>query len=274
MTYRLPFLLATLLIVTVGLAVSTPPHRAVAAGPAVAVAPSSARVAVGGDLSVDFTVADVSDAPGIGGYALHVAWDPAILDMTSIDDAGFVTSGENIVICVPAAIDNAAGRATLDCIPLPFLAAPGVATAAPRAFARSGFHARAAGVTMLNLAGTFISSPGGEQLDASLGQGTVTVESAATPPAGPTAAVPAGGGASPPTPVSAAAGQTNSARSSTNGAGQTLGTVGIPQTGAGPQSHRNLVLSTVISLAVSGAALVTLGLFRADIWLRPERPRN
>ena len=95
------------------------PSPAFAATPELAFSPAAATVAVGSDVNVDITVGGVDAEPGLGGYDIALSFDPAVVHLTSLVDAGLVTQGQNIVICNPASIDNAAGTATASCGTLP-----------------------------------------------------------------------------------------------------------------------------------------------------------
>src|SRR5437868_9539760 len=155
------------------------PSRAVAATPQLAFSPPSATIAVGSDVNVDISVADVDAQPGLGGYDIALSFDPAVVHLTSLVDSGLVTQGQNIVICNPASIDNAAGTARASCGTLPIFGFPGVAVAAAAPLMHAVVSAQAAGSTTLSLAGSVLEDPAGESVTATLVAGSITVPGAA-----------------------------------------------------------------------------------------------
>ena len=95
------------------------PGVAFAAEATISVSPASVQVRPGDDVAIDYLVGDVGPLPGIGGYVLSVRFDPAVLELVTLLDGGFVTGGDNVVICGPTAIDNDAGIGVLFCAAVP-----------------------------------------------------------------------------------------------------------------------------------------------------------
>ena len=166
--------------------------RATAAGTAqIAFAPASASGASGAAVNVDITVASVDPAPGLGGYSVTVTFNPAVVHITSLQDSGWITSGQNVVICSTGTLDNAAGKATAGCTPIPLFGAPGVSTSAPHALLHASFTGVAPGTSTLSLAGSTLSAPDGTAIAATTADGSIRVTStAATPEASARAASP------------------------------------------------------------------------------------
>ena len=166
--------------------------RATAAGTAqIAFAPASASGASGAAVNVDITIASVDPAPGLGGYSVTVTFNPAVVHITSLQDSGWITSGQNVVICSTGTLDNAAGKATAGCTPIPLFGAPGVSTSAPHALLHASFTGVAPGTSTLSLAGSTLSAPDGTAIAATTADGSIRVTStAATPEASARAASP------------------------------------------------------------------------------------
>ncbi len=146
-----------------------------------AFSPPTATVPIGTSLPVDITVASIPADPGLGGYALALTFNPAVVRLDSLTDSGFVTSGQNIVICTPATIDNTAGKATASCTAIPLFGQPGVSTTAPVALMHGAFTALAPGTSALSLAGTTLQAPSGADLAVSLSDGAIQVTAPASP---------------------------------------------------------------------------------------------
>ncbi len=142
-----------------------------------AFSPSSSSVAVGGNFAVDITVANVSN---LGGYDVQLQFNPAIVHVASLTDAGFVTGGGNIVVCNPATIDNSAGTATDACSTVPIFGTPGpgVSTIAPKALLHASFTGVTAGTSPLTLTGSTLEDPFGAPIAAAPGTGSITVTAA------------------------------------------------------------------------------------------------
>ena len=169
------FLLAAMLASVVG--GGSPLAKTQAASAQLAFSPSSASVAVGNNVAVNITVANVSN---LGGYDVHLQFNPAIVHVASMTDSGFVTGGGNIVVCNTATIDNSAGTATAACVTIaPFgTPVPGVSTVAPRALVNVSFTGVAAGTSSLTLSGSTgstLEDPNGAPIAVKLGTGSITV---------------------------------------------------------------------------------------------------
>jgi len=257
-----------------------------AATASISVSPASVSFAAGADISLDYTVANVASSPGIGGYLIAVKFDPAVLEMTGMTDSGWVPSGENIVFCGASEIDNDAGTAVQYCSPVPLFGAPGVATDAPRAIARSSFHAKGAGTSTIDIAGSYLHSPSDTDIASTLENGSVTVTAAGTaagptstprPAATRTAAPPTATASAAPTPAGAstpeagaAAGAQLDGGSSTKPGGGTLSNVEAPRTGSGeaPAEEASGATWWIPALVAAGLALLACGGAVALDWRR------
>lgn len=253
-------------------------------GPAqITVAPGAKTATIGEDFSLDYDVANVATSPGIGGYVIAVRFDPAILQMTALTDAEFVTKGQNIVFCDAASIDNSAGTAAIGCVPVPLFGAPGVSTTAPRALARSTFHAKAAGTSAIDITDSTLESPSETNITSALTNGSVTVSGASAqatttpaPAPSPTVAPPTqapvatetelAAPTSTPPPTTIAAAQVVSTKPS----GGALSNVVVPQTGSGtpPESGGGHGVWWTVALIIGGVALVLAGGAGALRWKR------
>ena len=171
------WLLALLLMATLGSTVAGSAAKTQATTAQLAFSPSSASVAMGGNVAVDITVANVSN---LGGYDVSLQFNPAIVHLGSLADAGFVTSGGNIVACNTATIDNTAGTAQDSCATIsPFgPPGPGVSTVAPRALLHASFTGVGVGKSALTLSGSDLLDPNGAQIPVMLGTGSITVAAA------------------------------------------------------------------------------------------------
>lgn len=147
--------------------------RTQAASAQLAFSPSSTSVAAGGSVAVDITVANVSN---LGGYDVHLQFNPAKVHVASMTDSAFVTSGGNIVVCNPATIDNSAGTATDACATVSIFGTPGpgVSTTGPTALLRVSFTGVGAGKSVLTLTGSTLEDPNGAPIAATLGTGSIT----------------------------------------------------------------------------------------------------
>lgn len=137
--------------------------------------PISSTAAVGATVSRDITVTGIAADPGLGGYDISVDWDPAIVQLDSLSDTGFLASSGNVMICPPASISNATGTAEASCTTLPLFNGPGVSASEPTALLRASFTAKAAGTSQLHLHGT-LSSPSNAAIAAAFVDGTIQVE--------------------------------------------------------------------------------------------------
>ena len=139
--------------------------------------PASASVATGSNVNVNITVGSVTN---LGGYDVSLQFNPALVRLTSLTDAGFVTSGGNIVACNPATINNTAGTGTLSCATVsPFGSpGPGVSSVSPTPLVRAAFSGVAAGSSPLTLTGSALQDPTGAPIVSTLGTGTVQVSAA------------------------------------------------------------------------------------------------
>jgi hypothetical protein len=149
--------------------------------------PQSVDASVGAAVAVDVTVANVDPDPGLAAYDLTLQFDPAVVRLDDFSDSGFITSGENVVICVPGQIDNAGGSANATCTAIPLFGAPGVSTTEAVALLHASFTTLAAGTSALTLSG-LLSGPTGTAIAASFGGGTIRVN-ASQPASSPTTAV-------------------------------------------------------------------------------------
>ncbi len=241
-----------------------------------AFSPPAATIPIGSSLPVDITVANIPADPGLGGYSLALAFNPAVVRLDSLTDSGFVTSGQNIVICTGATIDNAAGTATLSCTAIPLFGQPGMSTTAPVALLHETFTALAPGTSALSLAGTTLQAPAGADLAAALSDGSIQVTAAASPAPATATTVAAstatpGVSATPTAPATATvAAATPTTAVTTPAASPTpsRGSLGLPQAGseAGGGSSR----TGLLALLGVAAMLAALGL-SAGVLLRRRR---
>ena len=262
------------------------PSRAVAATPQLAFSPPSATIAVGSDVNVDISVADVDAQPGLGGYDIALSFDPAVVHLTSLVDSGLVTQGQNIVICNPASIDNAAGTATATCGTLPIFGFPGVSAGAPSPLLHAVFSAQAPGSATLSLAKSVLEDPVGGSLSVTFVPGSITVPGTEAPTAtipaaavvetpgssataGPAAAVSATTGA--PTGLGVTGSATTRAGAPSAGSSPRQGTGGrsatgalnLPSSGAGPATPSpSADLRAPLMLLLAAASVLVVGMFR------------
>ena len=175
--------ISLILFVGFSLALWAPETIQAGGGAEVAFDPSSSSIAVGVSLDVDVTVADVSD---LGGYDIFIQFDPAIVQMTSLADSGFVTSGGNIVVCNTPTIDNVAGTATNSCATItPFPPpGPGVSTVDPTPLMNASFEAVGPGVSALTLTDTVLQDPDGAPISSTLSSGSIDVSGTPGPVGG------------------------------------------------------------------------------------------
>ena len=231
-------------------------------------------------LNLDITVANVDAAPGLGGYSVTVAFNPAVVHITSLQDAGFVTSGQNIVICSPGALDNVAGKATAGCTAIPLFGAPGVSTASPVALLHAAFSAVAPGTSPVSLAGSTLSAPDGSTLASATVDGSLTVTGADTTPtptsrsASPTpartATATAGAAATPSPQATGPPAGTATASEAERAAGTVLaGALKPPATGTGGGASVRWPFVALLGLAGAGMLAIALALARQH-WKRGD----
>lgn len=258
------------------------PGVAFAAEATISVSPASVQVRPGDDVAIDYLVGDVGPLPGIGGYVLSVRFDPAVLELVTLLDGGFVTGGDNVVICGPTAIDNDAGIGVLFCAAVPLFGAPGVSTTQPVVLARSLFRARAPGMSVIDLEGTYLQGPNSEAIASTLSNGSVTVSpreeqvaataTAAPPTATSTASV---AGAAPTATATVPAVLTRTSAtpesSSTKPAAGTLSNVDAPRAGSGATDDSELMW-WVTGIVVAGAGMLGLGGWAAMRFRRRSGP--
>lgn len=258
------------------------PGVAFAAEATISVSPASVQVRPGDDVAIDYLVGDVGPLPGIGGYVLSVRFDPAVLELVTLLDGGFVTGGDNVVICGPTAIDNDAGIGVLFCAAVPLFGAPGVSTTQPVVLARSLFRARAPGMSVIDLEGTYLQGPNSEAIASTLSNGSVTVSpreeqvaataTAAPPTATSTASV---AGAAPTATATVPAVLTRTSAtpesSSTKRAAGTLSNVDAPRAGSGATDDSELMW-WVTGIVVAGAGMLGLGGWAAMRFRRRSGP--
>ena len=165
----------------------TASSAAAGGGPEVRFSPVETVTTVGESVSIEITVSDIAPEPGLAGYDLVLTFDPSIVRLDSLTDSGFVTTGENLVICVTGSIDNVGGSVNANCTAIPLFGAPGVSTSEPTPLLQTSFTALAPGTSALALSGP-LSSPDGTALGATLGTGAITVIAEQPPPEEPTSA--------------------------------------------------------------------------------------
>lgn len=140
--------------------------------------PAETGIPLGGSGNVVIMVANVNN---LGGYDLFIQFDPAVVNMTALNDLGFVTGGGNIVVCNSAMIDNVAGSGSIFCATIaPFgTPVPGVSTVSAQPMVHASFMVVGAGVSLLTMTGTELQDPNGAQISASLSSGSITSTAAA-----------------------------------------------------------------------------------------------
>lgn len=151
-------------------------------GTQVSFSPVSASVTVGSAVAVDIQVANVSPQPGLAAYDLVLSFDATVVRLNSLTDTGFVSSGENLVICVTGQIDNVGGSVNANCTAIPLFGAPGVSTTEPVTILEGSFTALAVGTSPLTLSGV-LAEPDGTPIDAEIGSGEINVLPATNSPA-------------------------------------------------------------------------------------------
>ncbi len=236
--------------------------------------PQSVDAGVGATVAVDVTVANVDPDPGLAAYDLTLQFDSAIVRLDDLSDSGFITSGENVVICVTGQIDNAGGSVNATCTAIPLLGAPGVSTTEAVALLHASFTTLAVGTSSLTLSGS-LSGPAGTAIAASFGGGAIRV-TASQPAPSPTAAraasatpatvaSPAVSATASPTP----AGATPVAGTPTRIARTTVaGTPKVPATGDGG-GHGESLRNWIVLLVAAAAAIGVTGSF--FVWRRLRR---
>lgn len=154
-------------------AVLYPASPAGAGGAQLGFDPSSASVPMGENTTVEITVANVSN---LGGYDIFVQFDPTVVHMGDLVDAGFVTGGGNIVACNTATIDNVGGTGTVSCATIsPFgTPVPGVSTISADQLVHASFTGVGAGVSPLTLTGTALQDPNGAPISATLSSSNIS----------------------------------------------------------------------------------------------------
>jgi len=236
-----------------------------AAGPAaIAFSPQSAAATVGATVAVDVTVANVDPDPGLAAYDLTLKFNPVVVRLDSFSDAGFVTTGQNIIICVTGLIDNAVGTVNATCTAIPLFGLPGVPTAGPITLLHASFTALAAGSSPLVLSGS-LSGPTGTPIAVSFSDGALLV-TAPTPAASATAtATPAATRTPAASPTPAAAASAVPATQTATVAAvpsptSTIAVVKAPAVGSGGSAGRNLTGIVLIGAAIA-AVIASLLLF-------------
>lgn len=245
--------------------------------PPVGFSPQSVTVSADATVAVDVTVANIDAEPGLGQYDLTLHFDPAVVRLDSFSDSGFVTSGQNVAICVTAQIDNAGGSANATCTAIQLFGAPGVSTTAAVALLHASFTTLAAGTSPLTLSGS-LSDPAGTAIAASLGSGTIRVTNASRSPS-PTTAATATAPSSPVPPATATATASRAPRAeatpsvrSPSGAAPTAitgtPTVAANGTGDGHGTSRQLLIALLaagaVAIGATGSILVARRLRRGN----------
>jgi hypothetical protein len=259
---------AIALIFTIALALGGVGRLDAQATPAaLAVAPASASAAVGTTVSMDVTIAGVAAPPGLGGYDVTVSYDPAIVRLDALTDAGVFDGGPNIVICVPSQIDNAAGKASITCTPVPLFSSPGPGFSSPAPLLHLSFTALSPGASSIDLAGSTLQAPDASTLASTLAGGRLAVTAGAaqptpTAPTTPTATSAAAASATPQVTAPATAAVSTATLAPSPVSSRPTETVRPPQTGDGGSSGGNAgalavagVLAAAAVLAVSGSAI-------------------
>lgn len=128
-----------------------------------------------GPLEVRVLVSGVTQEPGLGGYALALTFDPAVLRAVSVVDSGLLEETGNPVTCPASATDNDAGQLALFCLAAPIFGENGVLAGEAELLATITFEPVAEGVTSLDLTDSSLVDPGGGHLPTVTENGQVTV---------------------------------------------------------------------------------------------------
>jgi hypothetical protein len=128
-----------------------------------------------GPLEVRVLVSGVTQEPGLGGYALALTFDPAVLRAVSVVDSGLLEETGNPVTCPASATDNDAGQLALFCLAAPIFGENGVLAGEAELLATITFEPVAAGMTALDISESSISDPQGNALAATTSNGSVAV---------------------------------------------------------------------------------------------------
>ena len=251
-----------------------------AGGAQVGFSPQSVEAAVATTVAVDVTVANVDPKPGLGSYDLTLAFDPAVVRLDSFSDSGFITSGENVVICVTAKIDNAGGSVNAICTAIPLFGAPGVSTANAVALLHASFTTLAAGTSPLTITGS-LSDPSGAAIPTTFGSGIIRVAAVPFAPSSTPAATPTATSA-PPSQPGVTATLSPTPRASATPVARTAvrttparGTPKVAQTedgGEGGTSGRVIVVSLLAAAAMIGVTGSALVWRRLRVKQRPNGP--
>jgi hypothetical protein len=142
--------------------------------------PAPSTVFVGGNLTLNVTVAGVAD---LSAFQFDISFNPGVLSAQSIVEGAFLSSGGSTSFFIPGTIDNVGGTIAFNA---DSLIGPGPGVNGSGTIATIDFLAIAAGASSVNLANTiFLDSTGGN-LNVSLAGGTVNVTPAAAIPEPPT----------------------------------------------------------------------------------------
>ena len=142
---------------------------------ATVVSTGSASVSSGQTFTVPVSIADVSD---LFAFQFDMTFDPAILQLQSISEGGFLPSAGSTIF-VPGTIDNTAGTATTTA---DTLTGPGPGASGGGTLADLNFQAIAPGTSALTLSVVILlNSAGGDISPFTTSNGSVTVGAAAVP---------------------------------------------------------------------------------------------
>ncbi|HYM14629.1 MAG TPA: hypothetical protein VEZ14_03655 [Dehalococcoidia bacterium] len=232
-----------------------------------AFAPASSSATVGASVAVDVTIADVAASPGLGGYAVDIAFNPAVVRMDSLTDAGVLAN--SVALCLPGQINNTAGTATIGCSPLFSLG--GFSTMAPVALLHASFTALAAGTSPLDLTGSTLQSPANAAIAVGLSKGAIVVtapQAATATPGRSSTPAPTATATPSPSATATSGAATEAATPGDTGASPTAGlpqsvvetvvasALGAPNTGTGGGSHG---MAWALAAAVTAIALALAG---------------
>ncbi|MBI4571261.1 MAG: hypothetical protein HY723_04870 [Chloroflexi bacterium] len=137
--------------------------------PDLAIEPSS------GPFEVRVLVQGVTEEPGLGGYALALAFDPDVLRAVSVVDGGLLEESGNPATCPASATDNDAGQLAHFCLSIPIFGETGVLADAPQVLAVVTFEPVGEGATTLDLTDSSLVDPQGGNLSTATANGRVTV---------------------------------------------------------------------------------------------------
>ena len=140
------------------------------ADPVLSIAPSTSTVSVGGTVTFDVNISDITN---LSAYQFDINFDPAVASAISTMEGSFLVSGGGFV---PNLIDNVGGTVSVADTLIGPLSVSGTGTLA--IITMSGF---AAGTTTLDFANVIFLDPNFNLINPTLVGGSLTVSSTSVP---------------------------------------------------------------------------------------------